>query len=202
MLSSLSLISWSLLPGASPLEPKVTPTSQASLHIVCDVPSVAVCCSESTECFPCNFQIFLWSSYYYSSSPSYYWNDLWLYISFHICCMSIQVCPSICWFIICGFSYPQFTMAPQKLEQAITWWNQAAQMHPVIHSSSFVPVLKLPRRTYLHSASTILAVRISCRDMALFVFRKPLFINKLHGIYVCYTNITLYIAFGIICSFM
>jgi hypothetical protein len=31
----------------------------------------------------------------------------------------------------------------------------------------------------------------------LFVFRKPLFIN-LYRIYVCYTNIMLYIAFGIL----
>jgi hypothetical protein len=48
-----------------------------------------------------------------------------------------------------------------------------------------------------HSVS-IPSVPISCRVIALFVFRKPLFISKLYRIYVCYTNITLYIAFGII----
>jgi hypothetical protein len=31
-----------------------------------------------------------------------------------------------------------------KLERAITWWNPQAQMHPVLDSSSFVPVPTLP----------------------------------------------------------
>ena len=39
-------------PGASPLEPTLIPTAQASFHIVCDVPSIAVFCSESIEYFP------------------------------------------------------------------------------------------------------------------------------------------------------
>ena len=44
------------LPGTS-LEPAVIPTAQASsftlqyFHIMCDVPSVAVFCSESIKCF-------------------------------------------------------------------------------------------------------------------------------------------------------
>jgi hypothetical protein len=37
--------------------------------------------------------------------------------------------------------------------------------------------------------------------MSVFVFRKPLFISKLYRIYVCYMNITLYIAFGLIRGF-
>jgi hypothetical protein len=60
----------------------------------------------------------------------------------------------------------------------------------------------LPHRTCLHSASSILAVPISCYDITVFVFRKRLFINKLYRIYVCYMNITLYVAFGIIHGFM
>jgi len=50
-------LSQAFLPGAS-LEPAVIPTAQASsftLHtfrIMCDVPSIAVFCSESVECFP------------------------------------------------------------------------------------------------------------------------------------------------------
>jgi hypothetical protein len=44
-------------------------------------------------------------------------------------------------------------------------------------SFSFVPILMPPRRTCRHSAFTVLAVRISCRVIALFVFRKHLFIN-------------------------
>jgi hypothetical protein len=43
------------LPGTS-LEPAVIPTAQAShcstFRIMCDVPSIAVFCSESIECFP------------------------------------------------------------------------------------------------------------------------------------------------------
>jgi hypothetical protein len=44
-----------LLPGTS-LEPAVITTAQAShcstFRIMCDVPSIAVFCSESIECFP------------------------------------------------------------------------------------------------------------------------------------------------------
>jgi hypothetical protein len=44
-------------PGTS-LEPEVIPTAQASashcstFRIMCDVPSIAVFCSETIECFP------------------------------------------------------------------------------------------------------------------------------------------------------
>ena len=31
-----------------------------------------------------------------------------------------------------------------KRERAVTWWNPAAQMRPVIDSSSFVPIPMLP----------------------------------------------------------
>jgi hypothetical protein len=86
-----------------------------------------------------------------------------------------------------------------KRERAITW--SAAETRPVLDSSFFVPVPTLPRRTCLHSASSVLAVRITCRVIAVFVFRKPLLSIKLYRIYVCYTNITLYIAFGIIRGF-
>jgi hypothetical protein len=64
-----------------------------------------------------------------------------------------------------------------KQEQAVTLGNPAAQMHPVHDSSSFVPILILPNRTCPHSASSILAVHISCHVITAFVFRKPLFIN-------------------------
>ena len=33
-----------------------------------------------------------------------------------------------------------------KRERAVTWCNPAAQMHPVLDSSSFVPTPKLPRK--------------------------------------------------------
>jgi hypothetical protein len=59
----------------------------------------------------------------------------------------------------------------------------------------------LPRRICLHSASSVLAVRISCRVIAVFVFREPLFINQTLP-YLCllheYHVIYIYIAFGII----
>jgi hypothetical protein len=53
------------------------------------------------------------------------------------------------------------------------------------------PILMLPRRTFRHSASNVLGFHISCRIIAVFVFRKPLFMNKLYRIYVCYKNIRL-----------
>jgi len=57
------------LPGTS-LEPAVIPTAQAShcstFRIMCDVPSIAVFCSESIECFPGSAsKIFLKCLYYY-----------------------------------------------------------------------------------------------------------------------------------------
>jgi hypothetical protein len=81
--------------------------------------------------------------------------------------------------------YPRFTAArrklkywrnkrfvsiktPAKWEQAVTWWNSAAQTCPVLSSSSFAPILTLPHRTCLHSASSILAVCVSCCVIALF----------------------------------
>jgi len=48
-------------------------------------------------------------------------------------------------------------------------------MCPVFDSSSSVPIPILPCRICLHSASSILAVHISCCIIAVFVFRKPLF---------------------------
>jgi hypothetical protein len=45
------------------------------------------------------------------------------------------------------------------------------------------PRTQLPCRTCLYSATSILAVHISCCVVAVFVFRKPLFITKL--LYLC-----------------
>jgi hypothetical protein len=131
--------------------------------------------------------------------------------------LQLQSCPLIHWFVINGFSHPQFTAARKKkrkrnkrfvsfktrakLERALTWWNPAAQNRSVIDSSSFAPVLTVPCRTCFYFASSVLAVRVSRHVIAVFVFREPLFINKLYRICVCYTNITLYITFGIIRGF-
>jgi hypothetical protein len=71
---------------------------------------------------------------------------------------------------------------------------------PVLGSSYFDPVLTLPLKTCLHSASSILAFHISPPVIAVFVFRKLLFINQLYRVYVCYMNIMLYIAFSVIYS--
>jgi hypothetical protein len=74
-------------------------------------------------------------------------------------------------------------------------------MRAVLDSSSFARVLTLPCRNCLHSPSNVTAVRFSCCDIVLYAYRKPLFINKLYNTYVCNTNITLCIAFGIIRGF-
>jgi hypothetical protein len=66
---------------------------------------------------------------------------------------------------------------PAKRERAVTWWNLAAKTRPVLDSPSFAPVPTLPLATCPHSASTVHAVRISCRVIALFVLKKPLSIN-------------------------
>jgi hypothetical protein len=105
--------------------------------------------------------------------------------------------------------YPRFTAArkilknernkqfikfttPAKQERTITWWNLAAQTRPVLNSSSVAPVHMLPRRTFLHSASSVLAVCIIWRVIAVFVFRKPLSINK-RNLFMFVTLISRYI---------
>jgi hypothetical protein len=60
-------------------------------------------------------------------------------------------------------------------------------MRPPLDSSSFAPVLTLSRRTCLNFPSSVLAVRISFRDIAVFVFRNPLFINQTLP-YLCMLN--------------
>jgi hypothetical protein len=71
---------------------------------------------------------------------------------------------------------------PAKRERAVTWLNPTAQPRPVHDSSSFAPVLTLSHTTCLHSTSSVPAVRFSSPVIAVFVFRKPLFINKLYRI--------------------
>jgi hypothetical protein len=101
---------------------------------------------------------------------------------------------------------PRFTVAPPefenygnkrfisfkirtKRERAVTWWNPAPQTCPVLDSSSFAIVHQLPCRTCLNSASSILVVLISCCDVAVFVFRKPLFMYvTLISCYICYAQ--------------
>jgi hypothetical protein len=62
LLLLLCLLSQASPPGTS-LEPAVIPTAQASsfTRIMCDVPSIAVFCSESVECFPGTASKYLFS---------------------------------------------------------------------------------------------------------------------------------------------
>jgi len=60
----------------------------------------------------------------------------------------------------------------QNARQARTGRNMVKSNSPLLDASSFVPILTLPRRTCHHSASSVLTVRISCRVIAVFVFRK------------------------------
>jgi hypothetical protein len=52
-----------------------------------------------------------------------------------------------------------------KWERAVTCWNRASEMCPVLDLSSFAPVLTLPCRTCLHYASSVLAIRVSCHSV-------------------------------------
>jgi hypothetical protein len=64
------------------------------------------------------------------------------------------------------------------------------------------PYPRFPAELATHSASTVLAVRISCRAFTVFFFSERTYLSiKRYLIYVCYTNISLYIAFGIIRGF-
>jgi hypothetical protein len=129
-----------------------------------------------------------------------------LSVQLNRCKRQLQSCPRIHWFSIRGLPWPEKIFETKinkrfisfktraKREQTVTRWNPAAQTRPVLDSSLFVPVTMLPRRTFRHSASSVLAVRISCRVIAVFVLRKLLFINKtllylcmLHGYHVIYS---------------
>jgi hypothetical protein len=72
-----------------------------------------------------------------------------------------------------------------RREQAVTWWNPAAQMRPVLELSSFIPVLIVPRRTCLLSASSVLAVGIIAALSRCLCSEGPCFSIKLHRMYVC-----------------
>jgi hypothetical protein len=106
---------------------------------------------------------------------------------------------------MCGFSYPRLTAARKRLEnggntcksfvsfktlarreRAVTLCNLATQTRPVLDSSFFAPVLTLPHTICLHSAFGVLAFRISCRVIAVFVFRKP-YLCLLHEYHVIYS---------------
>jgi hypothetical protein len=81
-------------------------------------------------------------------------------------------------------------------------WNPAAQMRPVSDSSSFAPVLMLPAEL-----ASILLLGFSLFVLAALLLQclcsESLYLpNKLYHIYACFTNIMLYIAFGIISRFM
>jgi hypothetical protein len=79
--------------------------------------------------------------------------------------------------------------------------NPAAQMRPVLLSSSFAPIPMLPRRTCLHSASSILSVHIIAGSLQCLCSESPNLSIKFYHIYICYTNVMLYIVFGIIRNF-
>jgi hypothetical protein len=60
-----------------------------------------------------------------------------------------------------------------KQEQAVTWWNPAAQTHPVLNSSSF-SLLTLELVSILLLAFLLFTL---VATLSVFVFRKPIFIN-------------------------
>jgi hypothetical protein len=124
-----------------------------------------------------------------------------------------QSCPLIHCFSIRGWSRleqklenlnKQTVRKFQNARQARTGRNMVKSSSPNPPSTWIIclyPRTHASRRMCLLSASSFFPVRISCRVITVFVFRKPLFINKFYRIYVFYTNITLYIVFGIIRRF-
>jgi hypothetical protein len=88
-----------------------------------------------------------------------------------------------------------------KPERAVTWSNPAAQMCTVLNSSSFCPqysCLPVELASILPLAFSLFALVAGL--LQCLCSESPYLSIKLYRIYVCYMNITLYIAFGIICS--
>jgi hypothetical protein len=86
---------------------------------------------------------------------------------------------------------------PAKWEWAITWWNPAAQMRPVLDSSSFAPVLILPAElasTLLPAFSlfTLIATLSQC-----LCSESPYLSIKLYHIYVV-TRISCYVQHSVL----
>jgi hypothetical protein len=91
----------------------------------------------------------------------------------------IQACPRTHWFSIRGLPRPEKNVKLKELNGSSGSKRAPSENGPnMVKSSSpnapstwlifFGPVLTLPRRTYLHSASSVLAVRISCRVITVF----------------------------------
>jgi hypothetical protein len=81
---------------------------------------------------------------------------------------------------------------PAKRERAVTWWKPVAQTRPVLDSSSFAPVITLPRTTcsILLLAFSFFAL-VAALSQCLYS-ETPYLSTKLYRINVYYTNITLY----------
>jgi hypothetical protein len=86
-----------------------------------------------------------------------------------------------------------------KRERAVTWWNPAAQTRPVFNSSSFAP--RPPYSRFPAELASILLVPFLLFPLVVALSHclcsESHYLSiKRYRIYVCYTNITLYIAFG------
>jgi hypothetical protein len=91
-----------------------------------------------------------------------------------------------------------------KRERAVNMVRPSSPNMSITWLTLLCPVPTLPRRTYQHSASSVLAVRMRSRVPALSQYllsESPYLSIKLQRIYACYTNITLYIPVGIIRCF-
>jgi hypothetical protein len=132
---------------------------------------------------------------------------------------AVQSCPRIHWSSFRDFGYPQFTAAWKKnrklkkltvhnfqnARQATGGRNMAKSMSPNAPSTWLIflcpPYSRFPteRVSILLLAFSLFALVTAISQC---LCSKSSYLSiKLYRIYVCYTNITLYIAFGIIRSF-
>jgi hypothetical protein len=114
-----------------------------------------------------------------------------------------QSCPCIHQFSVRGLLRPEKNLKIvqinghkfQNAHKVRTGHNMVKSNSPNVASSwliYFTPVLTLPHSTYLHSASSILTVLISCCDIAVFVFSMFVtWISHFHSIrYYLWFHIT------------
>jgi hypothetical protein len=122
-----------------------------------------------------------------------------------------------------SFSYPQFQLSAvhhdqkksgkieeiidisfktrAEQEQAVTWWNPAAQTYPVLGSPSFDPICFHTELASILLLAFSLFALVATLSQCL-CSESPYLLITLYCIYVCYTNTMFYIAFGIIRGFM
>jgi hypothetical protein len=123
----------------------------------------------------------------------------------------VQSCPHIHWFSVRGLPRPKKKLKNQrnkrfvsfktsaKRKRAVTCWNPQPKRSQYLTHLLLSPYSRFSASILLLAFSLFALVAAALSQCL--CSESPYLSIKLYCIYVCYTNITLCIAFGIICGF-